>query len=1044
MTPESSPPVDREQRLDEIIADYLDALEADRAPDRHRWLAAHPDFAAELKDFLANQDQFDSMVAPWRATPASFITTPRNIATDPDLLPPLPQPGDQFGPYELLAEIGRGGMGVVYRARHPGLDRLVALKCILAGQFASPREVQRFHLEAEAVAQLDHPNIVPVYEVGEHQGWHYYGMKLIEGESLAQALKHRSFSPTEAARLLAAVARAIGHAHERGILHRDLKPGNILLQKHEIRNPKSETSSLTSSEFVYITDFGLAKRVVLPDEDATTPALQTNSGAALGTPAYMAPEQAVNASTVTTAADVYSLGAILYELLAGRPPFKGPTPLETLMALLEKDPVGPRTLRREVPRDLETICLKCLTREPEKRYPSAQALAADLERFLAGEAIEARPAGALERFARWCSKRPLVAALSAALLVVASAGVALVFWQWQRAEEHLADAQAQHREVERHLAEVQRQKELADANFRDAQTQRHEVERHLAEVQRQKELVDSTFREAYRAVNDLGELTDDLARLPGSQKLRKKWLERSLAYYQRFLEQRGADSSLAVELADAHHRIAWITSLIGPKADALEAHQKARAIYQKLYDREPENRLYKSRLATAWHNVGQLEHAIGHTRESQDAYETARRLYDELHTADPKDAMNKAYFANTWNSLGVLAREDRRAQNALAAFEKVRTLREELVKEHPKEPVYQTNLAAILNNLAVWHETEGDKKKGLQLHQEACDIQEKLVREYGDNQNFKADLAFTLQHVGMAQAGLGQTKDAFDSYKRSLALREELARDNPSVIGHQMGLAGSHTSFGVLFGNQRDHAQALKAFQRTRKILEDVHKIDNRAVHIRKDLAQCYFNLGVEHNALKQYDDAVKNYRQSVATYRNLVEEFRGNLGYRDSLSGVLNNLGLSLSRCGQHDEAPKAAREAVELERGLCEADPKSAGFRRNLSQRLSALAQVEGAAGDAEKAIAAVEERKRLWPGNGHELARAAGELSAIAAKFENDSPARTKCIDLALATLREALEAGYRDFEQLRKFNDLRLVRERPEFEKLLAEFEKSPSP
>ena len=328
---------------------------------------------------------------------------------------PLPRV-HYFGDYELLEEIARGGMGVVYRARLLSLNRPVALKMIAAGQLATPAAVQRFHTEAEATARLDHPHIVPIYEIGEYEGQHYFSMKLIEGGTLAglnaECRVRNAEWQERVARLLATVARAVHYAHQRGILHRDLKPTNILLD--EQGEP-------------HVTDFGLAK---LAEDDSSL----TLSAAILGTPAYMAPEQAAGgAKQLTTAADIYSLGAILYELLTGQPPFQAATPLETLRQVVEEEPAPPsqvlsqrppattnpaqskiKNQKSKISPDLETICLKCLSKDPQKRYGTAEMLAQDLDHWRQGEPILARPVGATEKVWRWCQRRPATAGLGAA------------------------------------------------------------------------------------------------------------------------------------------------------------------------------------------------------------------------------------------------------------------------------------------------------------------------------------------------------------------------------------------------------------------------------------------------------------------------------------------------------------------------------------------------------------------------------------------------------------------------------------------------------
>jgi predicted Ser/Thr protein kinase len=389
--PATPTPSEREQRLERILADYLHAVEAGTPPDRALLLEQHPDLAADLGSFFRNRDAMERIAEPIKEQlPALAETIGASDAPSAALGTTI----RYFGDYELLEEIARGGMGVVYKARQVSLDRYVAVKMILAGQFASAADVGRFRAEAEAAANLDHPNVLPIYEVNEHEGQQYFSMKLVKGGSLAGRVAELVRRPRDAAALVARLARAVYFAHQRGILHRDLKPANILM------DPDGTP---------YITDFGLAKRM---EKDKGL----TQSGAVVGTPSYMPPEQARAEKQLTTATDVYALGAILYELLTGRPPFQAATAFDVILQVLEQEPQPPRQLQASVDRDLETVVLKCLAKQPGRRYESAAALADDLERWLAGVPVAARPLRLHERLDRWARRHPAQAILTLALL----------------------------------------------------------------------------------------------------------------------------------------------------------------------------------------------------------------------------------------------------------------------------------------------------------------------------------------------------------------------------------------------------------------------------------------------------------------------------------------------------------------------------------------------------------------------------------------------------------------------------------------------------
>ncbi len=379
--------------------------------------------------------------------------------------PPAPAPGAAGPPpppfvpagYEFLGELGRGGMGVVYRARQAGLNRLVAVKMILAGRHAGPNVLARFRAEAEAVAALHHPNIVQIYEVGERDGLPYFSLELVEGGSLDDRLDGTPWPARAAAELVAGLARAMHYAHSRGVIHRDLKPANILLVagdgwrvagEHGPASSPATRHPSPSTLIPKITDFGLAKQL-------DSAGGRTRTGDILGTPSYMAPEQAGGKSKeIGPACDIYALGAILYELLTGGPPFRAETALDTILQVTSADPVPPRRLVPKLPCDLETICLKCLEKGPAQRYASAGALADDLQRFLDHKPILARPTTAWQRLAKWARRRPAVAALTLLSAVTAAVGFALVTWQWREAEAARAGQERQRRQAEDALREA--------------------------------------------------------------------------------------------------------------------------------------------------------------------------------------------------------------------------------------------------------------------------------------------------------------------------------------------------------------------------------------------------------------------------------------------------------------------------------------------------------------------------------------------------------------------------------------------------------------
>jgi len=420
---------DVELALELVYGEFWLREELGEVPALEEYLRRFPAYAARLKEQV---ELHRALAAESSPGSASGVATVVGAAARPGSPAPPGVPG-----YEVLEELGRGGMGIVYRARQTRLKRVVALKMILAGAGADDEELSRSRTEAEAVARLQHPNIVQIYEVGEHDGRPYCALEFVDGGSLADKLAHTPQPPRYAAAVMQALARAVHHAHQQGVIHRDLKPANVLLTRQG--TPK-------------VTDFGLAKRL---DVDSA----RTRTGMVMGTPSYMAPEQAAGRTKeIGPAADTYALGAVFYEMLTGRPPFQGASVYDTLLQVQTQEPVPPRQLNPAAPRDLETVCLKCLQKDPRKRYASADELADDLRRFLGGEPVQARPVGRAERLARWSRRNPRLAIVTGLLLLALALGVPTIIWKWLEADAHLRDANTNLRTSEENyqLAEERR------------------------------------------------------------------------------------------------------------------------------------------------------------------------------------------------------------------------------------------------------------------------------------------------------------------------------------------------------------------------------------------------------------------------------------------------------------------------------------------------------------------------------------------------------------------------------------------------------------
>jgi eukaryotic-like serine/threonine-protein kinase len=590
----------QDQRLCKVLAYFYQAAARGRAPDQEVLLARHPDLAVELAEFFALQEQVNNLVAPMRAQGCAPPCPDRNtIPCDATAVSGPHFDGSRFGgDYELMDEIARGGMGIIYRARQRSLDRLVALKVIRDGASASCADARRFRNEAEAVAKLDHPNIVPIYEVGDYGGCSFFTMKLIEGGSVADRLSELSADPRAGARLVAAVARAVHHAHERGILHRDLKPSNVLIDDRG--QP-------------LVADFGLARRI---EQDFEL----TQTGAVLGTPAYMAPEQVTGRKgAVTTATDVHGLGAILYALLVGRAPFRGESPLAILEQVREHLPPPPCCVRPAIDRDLETICLKCLEKDPERRYASARALAEDLERWLADEPILARPVDWPERILRWRRRNPAIAGLSAALVGLALLAIAgLVIGLVRITREQLA--------VKSALRVAQEERVTALGHAAEAGARREWAIRNLRRSSNVLQRI--AMQAASRGAGDRPEVVA----------LRQSIIEMAKGSFLERIDETSTDPTIRHESALGYLHLGNLHFIEGDLPAARRASGLAQAMLEHLSSEFPRDPWHAIEIGNCHSIMGLQLRPSGFTREAADHFVAADRAYRRALELNPSRA----------------------------------------------------------------------------------------------------------------------------------------------------------------------------------------------------------------------------------------------------------------------------------------------------------------------------------------------------------------------------------------------------------------------
>lgn len=847
-----------------IYAEFVALEEMGAKPSRTDTLARFPQWRTRLERLLKVHDALSEHPGPDVAEADDTAVGPDQTIDGHeghhDAQPPPPL--RQIANYVLLEEIARGGMGIVYRAKQIGLNRVVAVKSIRSVD-ASESERARFRAEAESAATLKHPHIVQIYDVGEHDGLDFLSMEYVAGGSLAKRLEEDVLSIHGSAQLIATIAEAMHFAHQQGIVHRDLKPANILLD----------------GEVPKIGDFGLAKRML---EQRHT---QTRTGSVLGTPSYMSPEQAEGRS-VGPSADVWALGAILYEMLTWRPPFVGDTALATLDLIREREPDPLSSLMPNIPRDLETICLKCLSKEPANRYSSAQALADDLNRFLDHQPIHARRVSVVERSWRWMRRRPAISGLAATLLLVLLVGGGVVAWQYRHADELSRSAN----ETKQRADEIEQR---AD-----------EMEQWAATVT---EEAGESLRAAKHAIERLSLLGATLHEQPGMGATARDTVEEALEQYQRLLAKHGDDHAVRWEAARGFGRAAFIQFELGQFSAAEKTFTHGLDVYASLDDLvEIEFERAGVRL-----QLGHCQRNLDKWDASKASYEAAVAILERMRESHPDDNRYALRLANTFVNLCVVLKQQQRNDQAAQVYCRAMRLQRHAVERKVGVAV---GMSAEHDDRTPRDDVETEILAAKQLRH--------LVEERGQatlttivRGRYFSELAISLDELGLLLLQQGSIELAEIAMLESLQLRQLGVRYAKHDGWRSFLEARSHSHLGNLESTRSDFESAALAHESAVDILEALSQDFPHRLPYHSQLGTAYTELARALRACRRYEDALVHHREAVAIHERVVSHDESLHLPKQDLARSVRELGRTLQQFrDQTGEAIPYLRRACEL----------------------------------------------------------------------------------------------------------------------------------